>query len=56
MFTFIDGLESSEEKRTIQPMHTEPGLYPSIFDIVVAMNDKVRNRIGMQNMNIKKLM
>ena len=25
-FTFIDGRESAEEKRKIQPMHTEPGL------------------------------
>ena len=29
-------------------MHIEPGLYPSIVDIVVAMNDKVRKRIGAQ--------
>ena len=39
-FTFIDGRESPEEKRKIQPMHIEPGLYPSIVDIVVAMNDQ----------------
>ena len=39
-FTFVDGRESPEEKRKIQPMHVEPGLYPSIVDIVVAMNDK----------------
>ena len=47
-FTFLDGRESPEEKRKIQPMHIEPGLYPSIVDIVVAMNDKVRKRIGAQ--------
>ena len=47
-FTFIDGRESPEEKRKIQPMHIDPGLYPSIVDIVVAMNNKVRNRIGAQ--------
>ena len=47
-FTFIDGRESPEEKRKIVPMHIEPGLYPSIVDIVVAMNDKVRKRIGAQ--------
>ena len=29
-------------------MHIEPGLYPSINDIVVAMNDKVQKRIGAQ--------
>ena len=46
--TFIDGRESPEEKRKIQPMHTEPGLYPSIVDIVVAMNGKVRKRISAQ--------
>ena len=47
-FTFVDGRESPEEKRKIQPMHVEPGLYPSIVDIVVAMNDKDRKRIGAQ--------
>ena len=47
-FTFIDGRESPDEKRKIQPMHIEPGLYPRLFDIVVAMNDKVRKRIGAQ--------
>ena len=47
-FTFVDGRESPEEKRKIQPMHVEPGLYPSKVDIVVAMNDKVRKRIGAQ--------
>ena len=47
-FTFLDGRESPDEKRKIQPMHVEPGLYPSIVDIVVAMNDKVRKRIGAQ--------
>ena len=46
-FTFVDGRESSEERK-IQPMHIEPGLYPSIVDIVVAMNDKVRKRISAQ--------
>ena len=40
-FTFIDGRERPEEKRKIQPIHIEPGLYPSIVDIVVAMNDKI---------------
>ena len=47
-FTFVDGQESPEEKRKIQSMHVEPELYPSIVDIVVAMNDKVRKRIGAQ--------
>ena len=47
-FIFVDGRESPEEKRKIQPMHVEPGLYPSIVDIVLAMNDKVRKRIGAQ--------
>ena len=44
-FTFVDGRESPEEKVL---MHVEPGLYPSIVDTVVAMNDKVRKRIGAQ--------
>ena len=29
-------------------MHFEPGLYPGIVDVVVAMNDKIRKRIGAQ--------
>ena len=29
-------------------MHYDPGLYPSTVDIVVALNDKVRNSIGAQ--------
>ena len=41
-FTFVDGRENPEEKRKIQPMHVEPGLYSSIVYTVVAMNDKVR--------------
>ena len=47
-FTFIDGRESPEKKRKIQTMHIELGLYPSIVNIVVAMNDKVRKGIGAQ--------
>ena len=47
-FTFVDGRESSEEKRKIVPMNIEPGLYPSFFDIVVAMNNKIRERLGAQ--------
>ena len=55
-FTFIDGRESPEEKRKVQPLHIDPGLYPSIVDIVVAMNDEVRKRIGAQNMSITDFM
>ena len=29
-------------------MHIEPGLYPSVVDIIAAMNDKVQKRIGAQ--------
>ena len=29
-------------------MNIEPGLYPSIVDIVVAMNNKIRERLGAQ--------
>ena len=47
-FTFINGRESPGEKRKIRPMHIEHGLYPSIFNIVVAMSDNVRKRIGAQ--------
>ena len=47
-FTFIDGTESVEEKRKVQPMHIEPGRYPSIVDIVVAMNEKFGKRIAAQ--------
>ena len=47
-YTFADGRESSEEKRNIVPMKLEPGLYPSIVDIIVAMNNKIRQRLGAQ--------
>ena len=46
--TFVDGRESSEEKRKIVPMIIDPGLYPSIVDIVVAMNNKIAERLGAQ--------
>ena len=29
-------------------MNNEPGLYPSIVDIVVAMKNKIRERLGSQ--------
>ena len=37
-------------------MHIEPGLYPSIVDIVVAMNDKFRKCMAHKNMNLQKIM
>ena len=46
--TFLDRRESAEEKRKIESMHFDPGLYPSIVGIVVAMNDKVSMRKGAQ--------
>ena len=46
--TIVDGRESSEEKRKIVPMNIEPGLYPKIVDIVVARNNKIRERLGAQ--------
>ena len=55
-FTFVDGRESSEEKRKIVPMNIEPGLYPSIVDIVVAMNNKIRERLGAQTLNLTESM
>ena len=45
-FTFEDGRESSEKKRTTVPMNIELGLYPSFVDVVVAMNNKIRKRLG----------
>ena len=45
-FRFVDG--SSEEKRKVEKMHFEPGLYPSIVDIIVVMNRKTRERHGAQ--------
>ena len=39
-FTFVDSRESPEEKKKIEPMHTEPELYPSVVDIVLVMNNK----------------
>ena len=47
-FTFVDGRESSEEKRKFVPMNIEPGFYPIIVDIVVAMNNKTREHLGAQ--------
>ena len=41
--TFIDG-------------HFEPGLYPSVVDLVVPINDKARKRICAQNMIIREFM
>ena len=47
-FTFVDGRESSEAKRKIVPINIEPGLYPSNVDIVVAMNNKIRESLDAQ--------
>ena len=47
-FTFVDGKEGSEEKLKIVPMNIEPGLYPSIVEILEAMNNKTRERLGAQ--------
>ena len=44
----VGGKKVSEEKRKILPMHIEPGLYPSNVDIVVAMSNKIRERLGAQ--------
>ena len=46
MFIFIYVRENCEEQN--EPMHTETGLYPSIVNIVLAMNDKDEKRIGAQ--------
>ena len=35
-------------KKDSADIYIEPGLYPSIVDIVVAMNDKIRKRIAAQ--------
>ena len=45
-FNLTGGRESSEEKWKMQPMHIQPGLYPTIVDIVVARNEKVRKGIA----------
>ena len=47
-FTFVDGREKTEEKRKNCTKHIEPGLYPSIVDIVVAMTNKIRECLGAQ--------
>ena len=44
--TFIDGRQNSEEKIKIEPMSINQGLHPSIFDMVLVMNDKARKRIS----------
>ena len=47
-FTFVDSRKSSEEKRKTELMHNEPRLYPTIVDIVEAINSKIRERLGAQ--------
>ena len=49
-FFLTDGRENSEEKRNIDPMQFESGMCPSIVDILVAINDKVGQALGAQNM------
>ena len=44
---------NTEGKLIIIEKHIEPGLYPSIVDLVVAINDKVRKRIGAQKHDYK---
>ena len=46
--TYVDGRESSEEKRKFVPMNIEPGVYASFVDIFVAMNNKIRELLGAQ--------
>ena len=46
--TFADGRQSSEEKKKIEAMYIEPGLYTSFVDIVVNMNSKIRERLAAQ--------
>ena len=53
--TFLDGREKPEEKRKVQPMHIEPGFYPSFIDIVVAMNNKTRGRLGGQSFEYNEI-
>ena len=40
-FIFVDGRGSSKEKRKIEPVHIDWGLYLNIVDIVVAMINKI---------------
>ena len=47
-FTFADVRKGSEEKRKIVPKHIEPGFYPNFVYIVVAMNNKIRERLCAQ--------
>ena len=47
-FTFVDGRKTSDEKRKIVPLHIETAMYPTIVDISVAMNNKIRERLGAQ--------
>ena len=41
-------VEKVLRRKKIAPMNIEPGLYPSIIDIVVAMNNKIREPLGAQ--------
>ena len=46
---FVDGRESPEKKRKIEPIHIEPALYPGFFDIFVAKNNIIRERLDAQS-------
>ena len=50
-FTFVNGRERLKDlrrKKKIVPKNIEPGLYPSMVDIVIAINNKTRERLGAQ--------
>ena len=36
------------KKEKVEPMHIDPGLYPTIVDTVLSMNGKVKKRLSAQ--------
>ena len=54
-FNFVDGRESFDAKKKIEPMHIEPGLYLTTVDKVVAMNNKIREILVAQAFEYKEI-
>ena len=53
--TFVYGRVSFEDKRKIEASHFEPGLYPNYVNIVVALNNKIREHLGAQAFEYKRI-
>ena len=43
------------QSQSTLPMHVELGLYPSFVDVVVVMNNKIRERLVIKHLNITEM-